>query len=79
MRIQHSLIFAFWLSLGLCDIPVFGQEINSFEQLGTILPTPNSTRSASGSPGKAYWQQKADYAMDIHLDDTKQKAEKYAA
>src|SRR5690606_12247012 len=39
------------------------QEINKFEQLGNLLPTPNSTRAASGAPGKAYWQQKADYTM----------------
>lgn len=31
---------------------------NKFEQLGTILPTPNEYRTASGSPGTKYWQQK---------------------
>ncbi|HEX5111858.1 MAG TPA: M1 family metallopeptidase, partial [Saprospiraceae bacterium] len=45
------------------------QEINKFEQLGTMLPTPNDTRTASGAPGRNYWQQKADYVIDIHLDD----------
>ncbi|MDW3196853.1 MAG: M1 family metallopeptidase [Cytophagales bacterium] len=44
-----------------------------FEQLGTSLPTPNSYRTASGAPGKDYWQQKADYKMDIRLDDSKQR------
>ena len=48
------------------------QEINKFEQLGTLLPTPNETRSASGAPGHAYWQQKADYIMDIFIDDRNQ-------
>jgi hypothetical protein len=48
------------------------QEINKFEQLGTLLLTPNETRSASGAPGHSYWQQKADYSMDIYLDDNKQ-------
>lgn len=43
-----------------------------FEQLGTTLPTPNSYRTASGAPGKDYWQQKADYKMDITLDDSNQ-------
>ena len=33
---------------------------NKFEQLGTILPTPNEYRTASGAPGPKYWQQKAD-------------------
>jgi hypothetical protein len=45
------------------------QEINKFEQLGTLLPTPNDTRTASGAPGHAYWQQKADYNISVHLDD----------
>ena len=44
-----------------------------FEQLGTTLPTPNAYRTASGAPGKDYWQQKADYKMDITLDDANQR------
>ena len=44
-----------------------------FEQLGTTLPTPNQYRTASGAPGQAYWQQKADYKMKITLDDNAQK------
>jgi len=43
-----------------------------FEQLGTRLPTPNSYRTASGAPGHEYWQQKADYQMDIVLNDDNQ-------
>ena len=33
----------------------------AFEQLGTELPTPNTYRTGSGSPGRDYFQQKADY------------------
>ena len=43
-----------------------------FEQLGTMLPTPNTYRTASGAPGHQYWQQKADYKMKITLDDNNQ-------
>ena len=43
-----------------------------FEQLGTMLPTPNSYRTGAGAPGENYWQQKADYKIDVELDDTKQ-------
>ncbi|MEP0985983.1 M1 family metallopeptidase [Ekhidna sp.] len=43
-----------------------------FEQLGTMLPTPNVYRTASGAPGHQYWQQKADYKMKIVLDDNNQ-------
>ena len=32
------------------------------------LPSPNAQRTASGAPGRAYWQQRADYAIDVELD-----------
>ncbi len=43
-----------------------------FEQLGTMLPTANTYRTASGAPGHEYWQQKADYKMDIVLNNDNQ-------
>ncbi len=43
-----------------------------FEQMGAALPTPNTYRSASGAPGKDYWQQKADYDIKAELDDSNQ-------
>ncbi|HTE29229.1 MAG TPA: M1 family metallopeptidase, partial [Chryseolinea sp.] len=42
---------------------------NKFEQLGTILPTPNAYRTASGAPGPNYWQQRADYDIKCALDE----------
>ncbi|WP_295671069.1 M1 family metallopeptidase [uncultured Mucilaginibacter sp.] len=42
---------------------------NKFEQLGTILPTPNEQRTASGAPGGKYWQQRADYNIKCELDE----------
>ncbi|HAL82016.1 MAG TPA: aminopeptidase [Mucilaginibacter sp.] len=42
---------------------------NKFEQLGTILPTPNEQRTASGAPGAKYWQQRADYDIKCDLDE----------
>lgn len=42
---------------------------NKFEQLGTILPTPNTYRTASGAPGNQYWQQRADYDISAYLDE----------
>ncbi|WP_258100129.1 M1 family metallopeptidase [Marinoscillum pacificum] len=44
-----------------------------FEQLGPMLPTPNTYRTASGAPGKDYWQMQADYKMAVTLDDSKQQ------
>ncbi len=46
---------------------------NKFEQLGTILPTPNEYRTASGAPGPKYWQQRADYNIKCELDETNYK------
>ena len=43
---------------------------NKFEQLGTILPTPNEYRTASGAPGNKYWQQRVDYDIKCELDET---------
>ncbi len=42
---------------------------NKFEQLGTILSTPNEQRTASGAPGVKYWQQRADYDIKCSLDE----------
>src|ERR1700748_1612461 len=44
---------------------------NKFEALGTILPSPNEYRTASGAPGPKYWQQRADYDITCDLDEDK--------
>ncbi len=46
-----------------------------FFQLESWLPTPNPQRTASGAPGPAYWQQRADYDIDVTLDDENQRIE----
>lgn len=46
---------------------------NKFRQLGQELPTPNVYRTASGAPGHQYYQQQADYEMDIELNDETQQ------
>jgi len=46
---------------------------NKFEQLGTILPTPNEYRTASGAPGPKYWQQRCDYDIKCDLDEANLK------
>ncbi|WP_426058675.1 M1 family metallopeptidase [Hymenobacter sp. B1770] len=65
------------LLLGLLSpLALQAQTTNSgtdkFAQLETVLPTPNTYRTASGAPGKDYWQQRADYDIKVTLDDTKQ-------
>jgi hypothetical protein len=46
---------------------------NKFEQLATILPTPNEYRTASGAPGPKYWQQRIDYDIKCELDEKNKK------
>ncbi len=46
---------------------------NKFKQLYDEFATPNEYRSASGAPGYAYYQQQADYKMDVEIDDVNAK------
>lgn len=68
-----AIICVFFLA-ALASAKVHGQAAwgQKFEQLGTMLPTANTYRTASGAPGRDYWQQKADYDISVTLDDSKQ-------
>jgi hypothetical protein len=46
---------------------------NKFRQMYNEMATPNMFRTASGAPGPAYYQQKADYKMNLELDDKNKK------
>ncbi|MEQ9262178.1 MAG: M1 family metallopeptidase [Owenweeksia sp.] len=46
---------------------------SKFKQLYEELPTPNMYRTGGGAPGSFYYQQQADYSMDIRLDDATQR------
>ncbi len=79
MTNQPSSIKYLWrtLCLLLLVLPssIWAQENtnqNKFRQLGQELPTPNVYRNAAGAPGHGYWQQQADYKIDIVLDDKTQ-------
>lgn len=69
-----------FLALVFCSAVFSAQNIqnnptsnhgNKFEQLGTILPTPNVYRTGSGAPGQGYWQNRADYDITAYLDEDK--------
>ena len=55
----------------------FGQNpnlnYNKFKQLKEEVATPNVYRTASGAPGHEYYQNEADYVMNIFLNDQNQK------
>jgi len=76
LRISLPL-FAVLLSTLACAQPLSNSKhsdpIDRFYQIDQWWPTPNAQRTASGAPGPAYWQQRADYDIDVTLDDEKQR------
>lgn len=40
-----------------------------FEPIDNMIAPPNSYRTASGAPGKDYWQQRADYKIKATIDE----------
>ncbi|MEL6590687.1 MAG: M1 family peptidase, partial [Bacteroidota bacterium] len=78
MRNQKTMLRVFLLCLLMGSFAVQAQEAprtnqNKFRQLGEDIPTPNVYRNGAGAPGHAYYQQQADYDMDIRLDDENQR------
>lgn len=83
MKIVNFLFLAFLL-FGSADLRAQETEIpekrepghyntNRFKQMYEEFSTPNMFRTASGAPGPNYYQQQADYVMNIELDDQKKK------
>ena len=72
MRISFGSV----ASLALCfTVSAYAAEPfdDKFRQLEEVLPTPNTYRTASGAPGHAYWQQRADYTIRATLDEAKRE------
>tara|TARA_Y100000385_G_scaffold289736_1_gene360158 strand:+ start:4788 stop:7109 length:2322 start_codon:yes stop_codon:yes gene_type:complete len=67
-NMKKILLFAL-----IAPISAFSQ--NKFAQLDQQLPTPNEYRNAAGAPGHNYYQQQADYKIEVRLDDQQQKIE----
>ena len=55
---QHRLILALSACLALPALAADPFD-DKFRQLDELLPTASATRTASGAPGHAYWQQRA--------------------
>ena len=68
-----SLAISVWSAQAQAPTPPSQHANTRFEQLGPTLPTPNTFRTASGAPGKDYFQNRADYDIKASLDDTNQK------
>src|SRR3954449_1763557 len=77
---MKKLLFSFasaalWFAASAQDIKnnPNSNHANKFEQLGTVLTTPNEYRTASGAPGPKYWQQRCDYDIKCILDEVNLK------
>ena len=78
MKLQAKLLSVAFL---LLVAPVFSQEKattneknpDKFKQMYDLFATPNMYRTASGAPGPEYYQQQADYKMEVELDDKNTK------
>ena len=80
VRYYLVALLALWIS-GSCLDSADAQSITNskyaqedkFRQMDEVWPTPNGFRNAAGEPGHEYWQQRADYVIDIKLDDATQR------
>jgi hypothetical protein len=72
--IRQHLLFCFLLFPFTSAFPqgirqTKGTFEDKFRQLEEVLPTPNAYRNAGGRPGHQYWQQQADYSINVELDE----------
>ena len=82
MKMKLNLVkpICIGLLLNLAGFSAYSQSLNNpgsnhgnkFEQLGSLISDPNIFRTASGAPGAMYWQQKADYVIDVEIDEVNQ-------
>jgi len=58
----------------LCVIYINNNSFSQqkFAQIENLIPTPNEYRNAAGAPGHNYYQQQADYKMELVLEDNNQ-------
>ncbi|MCX7636904.1 MAG: M1 family metallopeptidase [Cyclobacteriaceae bacterium] len=69
MKRSFSFLLFFFV---FCQMGFAQPWKGKFEQLDYLLPTPNSYRTATGAPGPEYWQQRADYEIDVEINDNTQ-------
>lgn len=69
---RHIILSFFVMAVAMHSAAQNPTWKGKFEQLEQVLPTPNSYRSGSGAPGQKYWQQRADYEIQVEVDDKTQ-------
>ena len=78
---MKKIFFAILVISFVFPINIFSQDnkqqghtnTNKFRQLYDEFASPNMFRTASGAPGPAYYQQRADYKINVELDDKNKK------
>jgi hypothetical protein len=70
---SYSLGLLFFLTLLLTANAQNNTAALKFKQLNEEWNTPNVYRTASGAPGHRYYQQQADYDIEVELDDSLQR------
>jgi len=73
MKIKALLCVLFSVGFLASNAQNPNQNYNKFKQLNEELPTPNVYRTAGGAPGHNYYQNNANYKMNIVLDDENAK------
>ena len=74
MKIRSKFfLFVIFTSFTNLSFAAIDQSKGSFEdkfrQLDEVFPSPNLSRPATGEPGPMYWQQRADYKIQIKLNE----------
>src|SRR5690606_37398319 len=69
---KHGILFLIFIGAFVQAGAQENYNNNKFKQLYEELPTPNVYRTASGAPGAEYWQQRADYQIEVKLDEDAQ-------
>lgn len=73
MKISIKALVALALMVATALVGLGQEQPGKFEQLRPDeIPTPNQYRTGSGAPGPKYWQQRADYAIEVEINDETQ-------
>jgi hypothetical protein len=73
VSLQPLRVLALGFAMGHAVAQAQPSSYNPFLPMQGEWPTPTERRLASGAPGPDYWQQSADYKLDIQLDDERQR------
>ncbi len=68
---MKSLLFSFLMLFSVSSIKGQTQPWQGkFEPIDNMIKPPNTYRTASGAPGRDYWQQRADYKIKATLNES---------